>query len=207
MAKAKPVKGLSGDEPFASAAAKITTVRVGELWERRDGVTDVADIEALHDMRVAGRRLRAVLEILEPCFDAKAHAAALRDVKSLTDALGARRDPDVQIDWLRRQAAAASAADRVGIESLIDALERERAAANELLATELERLDGASLRERLSELPETAATAAGKGAAAAGKNAPPGKGATPGKGAGARGAKAKATKAAKPAKKRKRSGK
>ena len=34
----------------------------------RSGVLDVGDIERVHDMRVATRRLRAALEIFGPCF-------------------------------------------------------------------------------------------------------------------------------------------
>ena len=48
-------------------------------------------------MRVATRRLRAVLEIYAPCFPPRRAPAVLRDVKALADALGARRDPDVQL--------------------------------------------------------------------------------------------------------------
>ena len=48
-------------------------------------------------MRVATRRLRAVLEIYAPCFPRDEFSVVLRDVKALADALGARRDPDVQL--------------------------------------------------------------------------------------------------------------
>ena len=42
----------------------------------------------------------------------------LRDVKALADALGERRDPDVQIARLDAFASASAAADRPGIELL-----------------------------------------------------------------------------------------
>ena len=58
---------------------------------------DTGDIERLHDMRVATRRLRAALEIFGPCFPHKRIEAALRDVKALADALEERRDRDVTI--------------------------------------------------------------------------------------------------------------
>src|SRR5437016_11358245 len=45
--------------------------------------------------------------------------SALRDVKELADALGARRDPDVAIGRLRELASALGRAERPGIESLI----------------------------------------------------------------------------------------
>ena len=56
-------------------------------------------------MRVASRRLRAVLEIYEPCFPRKALHDVLADVKALADALGERRDPDVHLAAARGAAA------------------------------------------------------------------------------------------------------
>ncbi|MFY9489018.1 MAG: CHAD domain-containing protein [Solirubrobacterales bacterium] len=152
MAKATPIGGLSASDSFAAAAHKILAVRSGELLQQRDRVLDTGDIEGVHDMRVASRRLRAVLEIFEPCFDKKAHRAALRDVKRLADDLGRRRDPDVQIALLESFASEASIADREGIESLIESLRAEQAEANDLLREALNRVDDHGLQSTLAEL-------------------------------------------------------
>src|SRR3954467_6546523 len=118
MAKAREVE-IAPDEPFRATAARVVGVRAEELFEHASGVLDTEDIERVHDMRVATRRLRAVLEIFGPCFSRRAHKDVLRDVKRLADALGDRRDPDVQIASLERYAAEAPAADRPGAESLL----------------------------------------------------------------------------------------
>jgi CHAD domain-containing protein len=55
-------------EPYALAAARVVRLRAQELFAHEQGVLDITDIERVHDMRVASRRLRAVLEIFEPCF-------------------------------------------------------------------------------------------------------------------------------------------
>ena len=47
-------------------------MRADELFGHSEGVLDTSDIERVHDMRVASRRLRAVLEIFEPCFSRRA---------------------------------------------------------------------------------------------------------------------------------------
>ncbi|HEV2813641.1 MAG TPA: CHAD domain-containing protein, partial [Solirubrobacteraceae bacterium] len=96
MAKAAPVP-IEAEMTFAEAAARTVAVRAEELWQHSDGVLDTDDIERVHDMRVATRRLRAVLEIFAPCFPRDEHEVVLREVKALADALGARRDPDVQL--------------------------------------------------------------------------------------------------------------
>ena len=63
-------------------------------------------------MRVATRRLRAALEIFEPCFPPKELSAALAQVKAIADALGERRDRDVAIAALEELAAGMPAPDR-----------------------------------------------------------------------------------------------
>ena len=89
--------GVGDDDRFARAAAKIVAVARRELPSTAEGVLDIADIERVHDMRVATRRLRAALEVFEPCFPRKRYRRALREVKALADALGERRDRDVTI--------------------------------------------------------------------------------------------------------------
>ena len=100
MAKARDIPGLHAELSYREAAALTVAVRAQELFEQADGVLDTSDIERVHDMRVASRRLRAVLEIYEPCFPRKALREVLDDVKALADALGERRDPDVQLAQL-----------------------------------------------------------------------------------------------------------
>ena len=157
MAKARPIPGLSEDDPYALAAAKIVSVRSRELAEQASGVLDVSDIERVHDMRVATRRLRAALEVFEPCFPPKRFRAALREVKDLADALGERRDRDVTIAALEDFAAAMGRADRAGIASLAERVRSEQAEANEALGPYVTEERMAALSERLSELVADAA--------------------------------------------------
>jgi CHAD domain-containing protein len=134
--------GLTADLPFAEAAARTLEIRAAELREHAGGVLDTVDIERVHDMRVASRRLRAVLEIFAPAFPPKAHGAALREVKALADALGARRDPDVQL-------AALDGVVGPGIEVLVTRLRAEQSSANAALAAALRRAAERRLDERL----------------------------------------------------------
>lgn len=154
MARAKAIAGLSPGMRFGTAAAAIVAVRADELFAHAEGVLDVDDIERVHGMRVATRRLRAVLEIFAPCFPRGAWGDVLRDVKGLADALGERRDPDVHIDALAAFCAAADPADREGVETLIARLREEQAAANTALAAALEEMERSELRARIDALLE-----------------------------------------------------
>jgi CHAD domain-containing protein len=156
MAKAREIPGLEPATPFREAGARAVWVRTQEVFSFREGVLDISDIERVHDMRVATRRLRAVLEVFEPCFPKRPHRAALRDVKRLADALGERRDPDVHVEALVRIGEALSVSDRPGIESLTDQLRADQKVANKELARVLDEVDRGNLEGRLQMLAEMA---------------------------------------------------
>jgi CHAD domain-containing protein len=152
MAKARAIPGLAEAPSFRAAAAAAVEVRSEEVFEHREGVLDTKDIERVHDMRVATRRLRAALEIFAECFPRKDHRGLLKKVKLLADALGERRDRDVAIAALERTAAALTATERPGLRHLQDELRAEQERANEALAGVLEDVDRGGLRERLLAL-------------------------------------------------------
>jgi CHAD domain-containing protein len=160
VARPRSIEGLDAAQPYAEAARRIVSVRAAELAEHSRGVLDTGDIERVHDMRVASRRLRAALEIFEPCFAHRLWKSSLKDTKRLADALGDRRDRDVSIAMLEDFAGRMPAADRAGIASLVADQRREQAEANEALAALVtsEWLDG--LSDRLDELVEGVEAAA-----------------------------------------------
>lgn len=152
MAKAHEIPGLSGQAPWIETAREVVQVRAEELFAHADGVLDTSDIERVHDMRVATRRLRAVLETFGGAFPKRELRPVLRDVKKLADALGARRDPDVAIAALLAFAAEVPASDRAGAESLATALREEQSAGNERLSRALKEMAERDLRGRLEAL-------------------------------------------------------
>lgn len=158
MAKARTVEGLEESGiSFRDAAARTIATRAEEVFEYAHGVLDTTEIENVHAMRVATRRLRAAMEIFAPAFPRKHHRAVLREVKALADALGERRDRDVGIEAMTGVVAALTARDAPGIEHLIAELRDEQAAANVALAAELERIEAIDLRDQLLALAAEAA--------------------------------------------------
>lgn len=151
MARAREVD-LDCEAPFAVAAARVIEVRSEEVFERADGILDLADPERVHDMRVATRRLRAALEIFEPCFPRKRRRKALKRVKALADALGERRDVDVEIGLLEGVAAELRGHDREAVERLLDGMRTEQRRANDGLGAFLTAKRLKKLRRRLKKL-------------------------------------------------------
>ena len=167
MAKARAITDLSPDQSYAEAAARIVSVRSDELYEHASGVLNVGDIERLHDMRVATRRLRAALEVFEPCFPRKPFRRVLDDVKALADGLGERRDRDVALASLTDFAAEMPTADQPGLESLLYRFRNEQSRANDALIPLVTEEHLQSLRKALDGLvraPSGPPSAAGDGA-------------------------------------------
>jgi len=80
--------------------AKIINTHVLAMYAEIEGVLEAKDIEFIHRMRVASRRLRSALAIFESCFSGKEFKNHSRDVREVTRSLGAARDLDVQLALL-----------------------------------------------------------------------------------------------------------
>jgi CHAD domain-containing protein len=156
VARARDVPGLDCEESFSASAARVIEVRAAEVFEHSDGVLDVGDIERVHDMRVATRRLRAALEVFAACLPAKRHRKALKRVKALADALGERRDRDVEIEFLEGFAAEAPEAGGENLGLMIERLREEQLRANDELAPYVRPKRLRKLRRRLRKLARAA---------------------------------------------------
>jgi CHAD domain-containing protein len=107
--KARRVKKLDPDGPFRENAERMVGVRIAELWSFGARALDPEEVEALHDMRIAAKRLRYLLEITEPCFG-KAAKNGAKMARELQDLLGEIHDCDVMaprvhrhVEWLRAE--------------------------------------------------------------------------------------------------------
>ena len=161
MAKAREIPGLTTDLPYGEVAARVLEVRSRELIEHSANVLDMTEIEGVHAMRVATRRLRAAIEIFRPCFEADDGRRALKAVKALADALGERRDRDVAIDALDGFAESMPAPDRPGIQSLVDSFRTEQEQANRDLEPFVDPARLQEIREMVLALAAEARKAAG----------------------------------------------
>jgi CHAD domain len=99
--KARKVQGLEADGPLRDNMRRIIGTRAAEVRAFSPAVLDPRNVGALHDMRIAAKRLRYVLELTAPVFGAPAEAAAKR-AKKLQDLLGEIHDCDVTIPRVER---------------------------------------------------------------------------------------------------------
>ncbi len=94
--KARAVPGLDPDGTLADNAERIVRVRLDELCSFMPRAADPEQVVALHDMRIAAKRLRYILELTAPCFGPYAEKAG-KLAKDVQDLLGEIHDCDVQI--------------------------------------------------------------------------------------------------------------
>jgi hypothetical protein len=108
--KPRKVKGVDPEASTADGLERILRVRLAELEAFVPRVFDPAEVEALHDMRIAAKRVRYLLELSEFCFGPYVEKAA-RHVKELQELLGEIHDCDVMLPRVEDRAARVRAGD------------------------------------------------------------------------------------------------
>lgn len=87
--------GIQPEDPIAEAARKIFLYQYQTIRFFEDGVRIDQDIEALHKMRVAVRRMRTAYRVIRDYIEKDVIRPTIKELRGLGDALGAVRDLDV----------------------------------------------------------------------------------------------------------------
>ena len=102
--KARKVKGLEPDGPLRENARRLIETRAEEVRSFSPAVLDPRNVDDLHDMRIAAKRLRYVLELATPVFGEPA-ARDAKKAKKLQDLLGEIHDCDETVPRVERHIA------------------------------------------------------------------------------------------------------
>jgi CHAD domain len=94
--KARKVKKLDAATSLAENAARIVLVRLDELRSFAPAALEPDRAREQHDMRIAAKRLRYILETTEFCFGRPA-AEARRRARDVQDVLGDLHDCEVML--------------------------------------------------------------------------------------------------------------
>lgn len=121
--------GLQADDSLAEAGRKAWRYQFGWMLKNEAGTRLGEDIEALHDMRVATRRMRAAFEIFGEAFDPKTLKPLWRGLRLTGRALGKVRDLDVLLEKAEKYMASLPPAEAGKLTPLLEAWEEERQAA------------------------------------------------------------------------------
>jgi CHAD domain-containing protein len=98
--RARPVKKLNPSRPLGENAARIIGTRLDEMLSFAPKALD-GRVKSQHNMRIAAKRLRYVLEVTGFCFGRPADTARRRS-RDLQDILGEMHDCDEMLPRVRR---------------------------------------------------------------------------------------------------------
>jgi CHAD domain-containing protein len=142
-------------DPVAEAGRKMLRLHFAEMLAKEAGTLGGEDPEALHDMRVATRRQRAVLRMVAPHFRRSAVRPVREGLRTLAGLLGAVRDLDVLLASARANRSSLPAWEARAPALLIDSWTRRRDAARVRLRAHLEGEPYAEFREEYAHFVDT----------------------------------------------------
>ncbi|MGH9176599.1 MAG: CHAD domain-containing protein [Vicinamibacterales bacterium] len=96
MVKAKAVKGIRCGRPVIENARLIIETRLDEMLSFAPWVDKIANIEEIHNLRIAAKRLRYSLELFRFALPPTA-GGLIGEVKEIQEHIGNMRDADVMI--------------------------------------------------------------------------------------------------------------
>ena len=139
---------------LAATSVTLAVARLAKGYLKEASVAcarlaDPGDGEALHDFRVALRRLRSLLRAYRPWLGGALPRKRMRKIGKLARRSGPARDAEVQLAWLRVQQAGVSDTERPGVQWLLDHLSVRRDREYRRLRDELPTAF-ARLRKRLA---------------------------------------------------------
>lgn len=123
---------------MAEAGRKALLGEFIRMLKHEAGSRSGEDIEDVHQMRVAIRRMRSLLRLLEPHFKRGDTRSFQRDLKRIAATLGEVRDLDVLLEDLRAFQLTLDADQQADLQTVIDGLEAARMSAREDLIETLD---------------------------------------------------------------------
>lgn len=147
--------GMRLTDDLCAYGRYITAQRLEAMLAEVDGVRSGEDMESVHRMRVASRRLRSSLRIFGECFKGKQAKRWRKEVKKITTSLGEARDLDVQIDLLRRTSDEWHGEEAAGLALIIEKLRCRRTSLQPGVASLMDGLGGGAFLEMRSEIQAT----------------------------------------------------
>ncbi len=129
------------DDTMSQAARKSLLNDLIAMLEHEEGSRSGENIEDVHDMRVATRRMRSVMQLLAAYFKPKAVDGFRTQLKRVATALGEVRDLDVMIDNLERFKTSLIADAQRDLDAAIVLLQKQRDDARKRLTKALDKGD------------------------------------------------------------------
>lgn len=137
-------------DSYCLFGAKALLSRLQNVAREIDGVRKADDIERIHDMRVATRRMRSALALFEKYLPGKRAKKWNKQMRRVTRALGTARDVDVQMDLLQRFLDGVTETRyRAGVQRLLLRLQQRRDGAQGKVLKAMDQLELSGVLEEM----------------------------------------------------------
>jgi CHAD domain-containing protein len=147
--------GVEPNDPMSEAGRKTFRFHFRRMLYHEPGTRLGEDIEALHDMRVATRRMRAAFRVFGDHFEPKAIAPYLKGLRRTGRALGRVRDLDVFRAKIEVYLETLPEPERGSLDDLLAVLEERREVARQQMIAYLDGKKHHRFVERFDEFVET----------------------------------------------------
>ena len=142
--------GILPQDSLAEAGRKVMRHHFAQMLRHEDGTRLGEDIEALHDMRVATRRLRAAFEVFGEAFDPQVLKPHLKGLRKTGRALGSVRDLDVFMEKARRYIELLPEGKQGGLDPLLAQWQGQRQASRARMLAHLNSWEYASFKSKFN---------------------------------------------------------
>jgi exopolyphosphatase/pppGpp-phosphohydrolase len=136
---------------FSKTGQKLLFERLQTMLEWKPEVLKHKDVEAVHRMRVASRRLRAVMDAYEVIGKPRQFKKAYQQIQAIADMLGKARDTDVMLENLFVRLDQVDEIGQAGIHWLIERLQTYRKQHQQRLEAFLVDLDDRHITQQFSD--------------------------------------------------------
>ena len=140
LPKAKPTKPALREQKIREFASETALHFTGAVFDNLEGAKS-GEVEPLHDMRVATRRLRETLRLFQSYYAPARFKKLLSTARKTTRVLGLPREMDVNLELLRRCQFAGGLVLQATCEHLLALFEGEQARLKRRMLREFERLE------------------------------------------------------------------
>ena len=140
------------DDGYCLFGTETLLRRLQKLTKEIGGVREGKDIEYVHRMRVASRRIRSALMLFGDCFSDKDVRRWNKEMRRVRRALGAARDLDVQMDFLRTFLGKLTKRSyRPGIKRLLLRLQQRREKLQAKVVKSMDRLEASGVLNQMGK--------------------------------------------------------
>ncbi len=118
MTKLRTTPVIHQNDKLKTCLKNVLNARFIEMVSFEQQVISGNDINALHDMRVSGRRVQTILKVFRSCFPREGYKSQYPVIRTLIRSLGRVREYDVFIDMLETHMKSLRGNNRMTLEVL-----------------------------------------------------------------------------------------